>query len=70
MSKFEAAFAETVDELEREARRVGLSQEALAVAGGVSSSTVRRWKTRTPTLVTVIGKMQVAIEEKRQTIQA
>lgn len=70
MVDFERTFADTVEELERDAKRVGLTQEAMAAAGQCSSATIRRWKRRSPETVKIVARIQAAIEAKRQTITA
>lgn len=70
MSKFEALFANKVVELEDEARRLGVTQEALAAAAGVASCTIRRWKRRLPATVQTFGKLERALEAKRASIRA
>jgi hypothetical protein len=64
-SKAELRFREQLDELEADAKAVGLTKRGLAEAAGVSPATLPRWRRKPPVTVRTVAKMQKAIDAKR-----
>lgn len=70
MSQFEQAFRDAVLEIEREAKTLGVTLEALAVEAGVSTSRLRAWRSETPKTVRLVGAMQDRLAARRQSVAA
>lgn len=66
---FVQVFNKAVDQLETDAKRVGLTLTSICRQTGVSRATPDRWRKEVPKTVQLLGQMQDIVRQKEQEAQ-
>lgn len=66
MKDFEKTFQDTLDQLEADAKREGLTLTSICRDTGVSRATPDRWRKQPPKTIEILKRMQGIVETKRQ----
>ena len=69
MGTFAKVFQDAVDDLERDARDVGLNPTSICRETKTSRATPDRWRRSLPKTVQLLDEMQTVVEEKKAAIE-
>jgi transposase-like protein len=65
VTDFVQVFNKTLDQIEADAREVGLTLTSICRETGVSRATPDRWRKKTPTTIKLLSDMQKVIADRR-----
>lgn len=66
MVNFVQVFHKALDQLESDAKEVGMTLTSLCRDTGVSRATPDRWRKVVPKTIELVGKMQTLVDDKRE----
>jgi hypothetical protein len=70
VSNFVNTFHEALDQLEVDAKDVGLTLTSICRDTGVSRATPDRWRKKVPNTVKILSDMQKVVDERRAKLAA
>ena len=65
MRNFEVVFNQALDELEEEAKLVGLTMTSICRTVDISRATPDRWRRKPPLTIRLIREMQQVVEKRK-----